>query len=150
MNLWCDIEQIKILVREGFKCDVDSIHGYTHWEQVEKNGLLIAQHSGANITVVQLFSWLHDSKREDDGKDPDHGPRAANWIPELQGNYFHLDELNLEKLIMACKEHTLGKISDDPTIGTCWDADRLDLTRISSFPKENLMSTAHGKFLCRD
>ena len=37
-------------------------------------------------------------------------------------------------------------MSDDPTIGTCWDADRLHLPRVSIEPNPAFFSTpaAHG------
>ena len=35
--------------------------------------------------------------------------------------------------------------TDDPTIGTCWDADRLDIGRVGIIPHERFMSTAAGK-----
>ena len=38
-------------------------------------------------------------------------------------------------------EHTDGTISDDPTIGCCWDADRLDLPRVGMQPDPALLST---------
>ena len=38
-----------------------------------------------------------------------------------------------------------GRVSDDPTIGTCWDADRLDLRRVAIVPKTGLMSTNPAK-----
>ena len=37
------------------------------------------------------------------------------------------DQLHL--LRRACATHTHGITSDDPTIGVCWDADRLDISR---------------------
>lgn len=37
-------------------------HGLTHWERVEKNGLLLAT-EGVNTTVVRLFAYMHDKWR---------------------------------------------------------------------------------------
>lgn len=42
------------------------VHGIEHWHQVEKNGLLLAPRTGADITVVRLFSIFHDCRRLDD------------------------------------------------------------------------------------
>jgi len=36
-------------------------------------------------------------------------------------------------------------MSDDVTIGTCWDADRLDLGRVSIKPEAKHMSTAYAR-----
>ena len=33
-------------------------------------------------------------------------------------------------LVQALGEHTFGLVSDNPTIGCCWDADRYDLLRV--------------------
>ncbi|MBB6018173.1 hypothetical protein HNQ04_003450 [Deinococcus radiopugnans ATCC 19172] len=30
----------------------------------------------------------------------------------------------------ACKHHASGQTTDEPTLGACWDADRLDLPRV--------------------
>jgi uncharacterized protein len=41
-----------------------------------------------------------------------------------------LDAGQMEKLVLACKSQTDGTISSDPTLGVCFDADRLDLGRV--------------------
>jgi hypothetical protein len=41
------------------------------------------------------------------------------------------------------------RILSDPTIGTCRDADRLDLWRVHLQPDERYMSTERGKELAR-
>ena len=56
------------------------IHGVEHWWRVRHNGLLVAQAMGARPHVVTMFAILHDSHRQDDLDDPDHGPRAAAWL----------------------------------------------------------------------
>ena len=42
----------------------NSVHGPRHWRRVERNGLLLATRSGANIAVVRLFALFHDSRRQ--------------------------------------------------------------------------------------
>lgn len=54
-----------------------SIHGLDHWKRVERNGLILATQSGANLTVVKLFALFHDSKRVNDGWDPEHGKKGS-------------------------------------------------------------------------
>ena len=44
----------------------------------------------------------------------------------------------------ACRLHNMGVISDIPTIGACFDADRLELTRCGINPRVDLMSTPMG------
>ncbi|HWB59422.1 MAG TPA: hypothetical protein VG733_08020 [Chthoniobacteraceae bacterium] len=36
-----------------------SLHGPDHWRCVERNGLLLATRSGADATVVRLFTLFH-------------------------------------------------------------------------------------------
>ena len=56
-----------------------------------------------------------------------------------------LDPARLALLEHAIRHHTAGRISTDRTIGTCWDADRLDLGRVGMAPDERLMSTKAGR-----
>ena len=37
------------------------------------------------------------------------------------------------------------EFSDDPIIGTCWDADRLDLGRVGVKPNPKLLSTERAR-----
>jgi uncharacterized protein len=99
------------------------------------------------MVVVRLFAVFHDSRRENDGVDFEHGERGAEYAASLRGTLFDLSDTHLELLQYACRWHTQGQLSDDPTIGACWDADRLDLTRIGMTPKAEFMSTALGRTL---
>jgi uncharacterized protein len=56
-----------------------------------------------------------------------------------------LDRDRLALLEHAIRHHTAGLTSADPTIGTCWDADRLDLGRVGMRPRERFMSTWAGR-----
>ena len=134
-------------VTKAFQCDPDSIHGASHWRRVERNALEIAASNGAIVEVVRLFAVFHDSRRENDGVDSKHGERGAEYAASLRGTLFDLSDTHLELLQYACRWHTQGQLSDDPTIGACWDADRLDLTRIGMTPKAEFMSTALGRTL---
>jgi hypothetical protein len=44
-------------------------------------------------------------------------------------------------LVEALARHSRGLVSDEPTTGTCWDADRLHLPRVSIQPRPDLFST---------
>lgn len=78
--------------------------------------------------------------------DPEHGRRAAREAPTmLQRAKIKLTMTQLGKLQAAIAGHADGRVSDDPTIGTCWDADRLDLRRVAIVPKTGLMSTNPAK-----
>jgi uncharacterized protein len=130
-----------------FPCDPISIHGPGHWKRVEGNGLLIAPASGAIVEVVRLFALFHDCRREHDGWDDTHGARGAEYARSLRGKMFELPDEQFDLLHYACTWHTHGQLSEDPTIGTCWDADRLDLGRVGMRPSGEYMSTAKGKDL---
>jgi uncharacterized protein len=111
--------------------------------------MAVAGRSGADIMVVTLFAFLHDACRWDDGADLEHGSRSAELVMEMQGKIFSISDNQLILLAEACRYHTYGKCSDDPTIGTCWDADRLDLGRVGIIPNPRYMSTAPGREIAR-
>ena len=123
------------------------MHGPSHWRRVERNGLFIAERMGAIIEVVTLFALFHDSRRENDEEDEGHGERGAAFATTLRGSMFDLPDEHFELLRHACARHTDGQLSDDPTIGACWDADRLDLGRVGVTPSAAFMSTAIAKEL---
>jgi len=126
---------------------IDSrIHGELHWRTVAANGLWLAEPlDGADTLVIFVFALLHDSMRENDGRDPQHGPRAAVFAGELHAEgLLPVTPTQLELLQHACHEHTNGYISTDPTVGCCWDADRLDLPRVWITPDPALLSTARA------
>ncbi len=107
----------------------------------------LARVTGADKTVVRLFAMLHDCARVDDGHDENHGPAAADLIEQWQGELFTLDSARLAVLTSAVRCHTMGLTSTHPTIGTCWDADRLDLTRVGIVPVPELLSTKAAQAL---
>ena len=126
---------------------VSRIHGELHWRTVGANGLWLAELlEGADRHVIFLFALLHDSMRESDGHDPNHGARAAALASELHAEgLLGLTSTQLELLQHACQEHTNGFVSTEPTVGACWDADRLDLPRVGIRPHPSYMSTAYGR-----
>ena len=107
------------------------LHGEAHWLAVATTGLDLAAETGADPQIVFAFGLLHDTRRENDGRDPGHGPRAAVFARELHGDGdLLLDEGRIELLCLALELHADGQVSAHPTIGTCWDADRLHLGRL--------------------
>ena len=121
------------------------VHGVEHWLRVAANGAeLAAETQGAQLPVVCLFALFHDAMRVNDGDDPAHGPRAAELALRL-APLLELGEGSLALLLEACKLHDRGLVSDDPTIGCCWDADRLDLPRVGTTPHPRFFSTALGR-----
>jgi uncharacterized protein len=132
------------LATDQFRLGEMSLHGPRHWRTVEVNALELAKSTGADVVIVRLFAVLHDSQRHNETHDPFHGQRAADWAATLRGSHFELDNVRFKLLETACVLHDKGKVSDDVTIGTCWDADRLDLIRVGAVPRADL-STAAGK-----
>ena len=122
------------------------IHGPAHWAGVAAAGHTLCELTPeADRRVVLAFAMLHDSMRETDGLDPDHGARAAELAESLhESGDLELDAEQLSTLTEALTYHDKGRTSGDPTIGACWDSDRLNLYRVGITPKASLMSTEGG------
>src|SRR5215831_3150716 len=95
-------------VTRKFKGGHRSMHGPSHWRRVERNGLFIAERSSALEQVVRLFAVFHDSRREHDGWDENHGARGAAYAASLHGVLFQLRHEQFELLEYACKWHAHG------------------------------------------
>ena len=52
----------------------------------------------------------------------------------LNAKWFAADETEMRLLRTACRYHSDGKLHPNPTIQTCWDADRLDIRRVGIEP----------------
>ncbi len=132
-------------IRERFVLDLHGIHGIRHWARVRRHGLRLAEQTGANALIVELFAFLHDSCRLNEYSDAVHGDRAADYAMSLNTRYFELGRTDLERLCYAIRHHSDGMISEDRTIQCCWDADRLDLGRVGYVPDPFYLSeVAHG------
>lgn len=126
-----------------------SVHGVDHWVRVERNGLYLAGKTAADPTVVSLFALFHDSRRRNDGFDPGHGLRGAEYARSLRGELSLLADEAFEKLIFACTHHTDRQRAADPTVAVCWDADRLELGRVGIAPKEMFFNTEPAREIVR-
>jgi len=129
------------MIRRDFALSLRGIHGEAHWARVCENGLHLAQRTGADVEIVELFAYLHDCKRQHDGWDQEHGHRAAEFARTLDGSMLVLPARKLERLIYACTHHSDGLTEADVTVQTCWDADRLDLGRIGTVPDPHRLCT---------
>lgn len=130
-------------IRRGFRLDWQGIHGAHHWGRVRHHACALAVAREADVIVVELFAFLHDSQRHDDYEDRHHGERGAEYARALQGRYFDLGERQLSQLTHAIRRHSGGEVSTDATIQCCWDADRLDLGRVGIRPQARFLSQ-HG------
>jgi uncharacterized protein len=99
-----DFQQIVRVAKQRFVMDIHGIHGVAHWQRVRENGLRIAEQSGANPLIVELFAFLHDCCRKDDGTDPGHGERAAEFSQTLRGNVLHLSDADFALLHEAIRD----------------------------------------------
>lgn len=130
----------EVLARSTGKAS--AVHGEDHWKRAAAVGArLLRDGHEADPLVVFLFAALHDSMRVYDGHDNWHGWRAAKLARGLLGGGGLLSGGQLEALARALEDHDLGETSGDPTVGACWDADRLCLWRVGIRPDPALLST---------
>ena len=128
-------------ILEGYALPLRGYHGVVHWARVLENGLRVAELNGADRDVVSLFAIFHDSRRVNERRDDDHGLRGAQLAKTLRGSLVHLDDDGFEMLFEACRLHTDGLTTGEPTLQACWDADRLDLGRVGITPVGHRLCT---------
>jgi uncharacterized protein len=133
------------VVRAQFRLEWRGIHGVAHWARVRCNGLAMARVNGARGDVVELFAFLHDSRRFHDGRDREHGARGADFTLQLNRESLRLDRAGVELLTYAVRHHSDGLIEADVTVQTCWDADRLDLGRKGIVPRPDKLCTEQAR-----
>ena len=135
------LEAVWSRVLKDTSVEYDSIHGPEHWARVERNGLYIAEKTGAHKTIVQLFAVFHDCKRINDNIDPGHGLRGAEYAAKIKNELISISADDFDKLYYACEWHTDQDATDDVTIAACWDADRLDIGRVGFIVDPEYMSS---------
>jgi uncharacterized protein len=136
-----DMPAIMRAILEDYALPLHGYHGVIHWARVLENGHRIAELNGADRDVVSLFAIFHDSRRVNERRDDDHGLRGAELAKTLRGSLVHLDDDRFEMLFEACRLHTDGLTTGDPTLQACWDADRLDLGRVGITPVAHRLCT---------
>ena len=105
------------------------IHGPQHWRRVARNANCLADIMEISPDIGLYFAVFHDALRENDDIDPEHGRRGAELALSMR-DFVTLDDADFSKLYFACCHHTGQMHHDDPAIGACWDADRLDIGRV--------------------
>jgi uncharacterized protein len=135
-------EEILRAIMNGYELEPDGTHGVAHWGRVFENGTRVAEATGADVELVQLFAIFHDCRRITESRDRGHGRRGANFASTLRGGLLQIEPDRFELLHYACSHHTDGRTDGDSTVQACWDADRLDLARV--------WITPDPKFLCTD
>ncbi len=140
MALEYDRAGLLATIHQQFRVDWHGIHGIRHWSRVLHHTRTVGALRGADLLLVELFSFLHDSCRHDELRDPQHGARGADFARSLNTRFFDLSAARLDRLCQAIRWHSDGQMSADATIQTCWDADRLDLGRVGIYPDTRLVS----------
>jgi len=129
-------------VKTNFYLSLDGYHGIAHWARVHRNGMtLVEYHPTASKKVIELFAFLHDSRRIDEGYDPDHGHNSSLLVHEINDRFLFLSKEEADLLSFACKHHSDGHMDADITVQICWDADRLDLGRVGVVPLAERLCT---------
>ena len=148
-----DIELLKIISRQ-FSLELNGIHGVYHWHRVYKNALQLARYYNIKSRVFMLFALFHDSRRENDNIDPQHGKRGGKYARVLQHKISALKELNIsdfDLLEYACSSHTKTDyqhtLADNLIANICWDADRLDIGRVGFVVDTEYLHTDYAKEL---
>jgi uncharacterized protein len=149
---WDDLDRLVTAV-EGRSTHLTSrIHGVDHWRAVGATAASLADVQDRtpglepDRELLLLFALLHDAKRVDDGRDLEHGPRAAVLLRDLRDEgLVALDDARAAVLHEALRDHTNGTLSDEPTIAVCWDADRLLIHRVGFTPDARFCSTEEGR-----
>lgn len=133
-------------IRDQFQNRWHGIHGISHWSRVYDIGMRLAQTTGANIRVVQLFSVFHDAGRHNEGSDPQHGARGADLAVRYRRRHLiDLTDDEFDLLNIACRLHTDAETHEDITVQTCFDSDRLDLGRVGTLPEPQYLCTDAAK-----
>ena len=136
------------LVKAKFVLDHKSnIHGLPHWVRVWNTSRALCAELKLDPKVPMIFSFIHDSCREDDHGDPLHGERAALWVDELvYERKLKIDSFDHHLLNVALRGHSFGGTDAHPIVQVCWDADRLDLGRCGIAIDNRLLCTDAAKY----
>lgn len=109
-------------------------------------GQIAAVTPGADVLGAILGGAFHDIGRENDGHDPHHGPRGARLVARHRLLDPWLGRIRDPNVVLfAIQHHSDPFVTDDPTAGAVWDADRLELRRAGELPDLARFSTVEGK-----
>jgi uncharacterized protein len=142
--------------REWYLHDPAGIHGLGHAARVLVWANIVAtwmreQGGTVDVEVVRWAATLHDVRRLDDGKDPLHGERAAEWVRANSDTLKPaLSEGQLDRLVYCCAWHVPN--DDDapvltPELIALKDGDGLDRVRLGDL-KSDFLRTSRAKSLC--
>ena len=142
-----DFAAILQVILQQYQLPPGGDHGVHHWARVWTNGYAVGKETGADLEVVSLFALFHDACRLNEYRDPGHGHRGGELAKKLRGTHVHLDDGRYELLYEACRLHTDGLTTGEPTLLACWDADRLDLGRVGITPAADRLCSSQSRNL---
>jgi len=145
-------EELLNIIKKDFKLDLYGDHGIYHWQRVFLNTQKLAKYYNVTSEIFELFSILHDSKRENEYQDINHGKRASEFVKELiERKYIKLDTIDEQRLIYACVNHTKPDMTNllynDIIVQICFDADKMDIERVGIIPDKKYFLTQYAKEL---
>jgi uncharacterized protein len=88
-------------IKAQFRVNWHGVHGPSHWARVRHHSIHLATVRHGDLLVAELFSYLHDSQRENEWTDPGHGERAAEYAVSLNTRFFDLAPSQLDLLTNA-------------------------------------------------
>jgi uncharacterized protein len=124
------------------------VHNTGHWSKVALMGRKLAEAEGQDPTFCEVFGFLHDCQRLEDGHDAGHGARAAQYARSIK-KLIPFRGKKFKDLLYALKWHDDKTHAPNLQIGCCWDADRLDLRRVGVKPDPSMLNTLAAKTIAR-
>ena len=116
------------------------MHGLGHTARVMVWAAVLA--SGTPwLSQAVWAAACHDLRRQDDGRDREHGPRAADWIDQYLATFHPLPAGFLEPVSLSVRWHCVPDPLiewDHPLIRILKDADGLDRVRLWDFDSDYL------------
>ena len=132
------IEQVTTQSRYGY-------HGLSHTIQVVMFALDIANSINQAPLPVLLAAALHDCARTNDEWCVNHGPNAVPVGKKfLAQHYPNMSQTDIEKILYAVKNHTVGRNATDAVSACLWDGDRIRLSWERGY-KPDFFSTERGR-----
>ena len=132
------IEQVTTQSRYGY-------HGLSHTIQVVMFALDIANSLNQAPLPVLLAAALHDCARTNDEWCVNHGPNAVPVGKKfLAQHYPNMSQTDIEKILYAVKNHTVGRNATDAVSACLWDGDRIRLSWERGY-NPDFFSTERGR-----
>ena len=133
------VQQVEARCRPSCLCDGLGLHGIPHLRRVASTAGRLAAAVGEDVEAAVIAGFLHDCARVHDGGGTRHAHDSADLAKEILATFYpHVDS---DRLCDGIAHHADGTVTDDPLIGSLWDADRLDLIRLGRETRPHLLST---------